>query len=160
SDDSEEVGDNVQLSHPGPGIQRLQDERAEVETGEVTHRLAIVNLDWDHVRAADLMALFSSFTPPGTRVEKISIYPSEFGKKRMRREELEGPPRDIFKKASMDEEVKPHDPDASGDGSGVDGDTNDADSDDETWKGLLKEGNDEDFDSEALRSYQLDRLRY
>ena len=34
------------------------------------------------------------------------------------------------------------------------------DSDEEIKKELLEEGNDQDFDNDALRTYQLDRLRY
>ncbi|KAI6086132.1 hypothetical protein F4821DRAFT_238941 [Hypoxylon rubiginosum] len=99
------------------------------------------------------MALFTSFVPKGGRIERISIYPSEFGKERMQREELEGPPREIFKNTSgAKEEDSESDPDD---------DSEEDDDDDEKIKNeLLEEGNDQDFDSDALRSYQLDRLRY
>ena len=33
----------------------------EIPTGEASSRLAVVNLDWDNIRAEDLMAVFSSF---------------------------------------------------------------------------------------------------
>ncbi|KAI2623684.1 hypothetical protein GGS21DRAFT_338055 [Xylaria nigripes] len=129
----------------------LHNEQADVETGEVTKRIAVVNLDWDNIRAVDLMALFSSFVPQGGRVEKVAIYPSEFGKERMRREEVEGPPQDIFKKAGKDMD----EPKLGSD----EGD--DSEDDEEAIKNdMLQEGDDQDFDSDALRSYQLDRLRY
>ena len=35
--------------------------------GSETHRLAIVNLDWDHLRAVDILAALVSFVPPGGR---------------------------------------------------------------------------------------------
>lgn len=67
------------------------DTQAET-TEESTKRLAVCNMDWDRVRAVDLMVLFSSFLPPGGAVLSVKIYPSEFGKERMKEEELHGPP--------------------------------------------------------------------
>ncbi|EGX88194.1 pre-rRNA processing protein Esf1, putative [Cordyceps militaris CM01] len=142
--DNEEGG--AELATEGD-MQRLQDEQGDVETGEVSKRIAIVNLDWDHVNSTDLFALFNSFIgdSPG-RVVKVSVYPSEFGKERMQREEVEGPPKELFKedKANSDSDEE-----------------EDSDEEDERIKNkLIQEGNDQDFDSDALRKYQLDRLRY
>ncbi|XP_074773210.1 ESF1 homolog [Athene noctua] len=58
---------------------------------EVTSRLAVCNMDWDRLKAKDLLALFSSFTPKGGRVFSVKIYPSEFGKERLKEEEQKGP---------------------------------------------------------------------
>ncbi|KAI8630462.1 hypothetical protein F5Y19DRAFT_46976 [Xylariaceae sp. FL1651] len=135
-------------------IQRLRDEQTEVESGDITRRIAVVNLDWDNIKAVDLMVLFSSFVPQGGRIEKVSIYPSEFGKERMKREEVEGPPREIFKKVAEDEDESELDSDDSEEGD------DDEDEEEEIKKDMLQEGDDQDFDSDALRSYQLDRLRY
>src|SRR4051812_46082566 len=60
----------------------------DVPVGEASSRLAVVNLDWDNIRAEDLMAVFSSFLPAGGRLLKVAIYPSEFGKERIEREEM------------------------------------------------------------------------
>ncbi|KAI1319332.1 hypothetical protein F5Y16DRAFT_391027 [Xylariaceae sp. FL0255] len=150
-DDEEEGG--AEVTQTG-SMQRLRDEQADVDSGEVTKRFAVVNLDWDNIKATDLMALFSSFAPQGGRVEKVSIYPSDFGKERMKREELEGPPMEIFKKsAKNDDESEPDSEDDSEEKS-------DEDEDENIKKALFKEEDDQDFDSDALRSYQLDRLRY
>jgi len=147
----EEVEDEVEETRPGI---RLQKDEQEVETGEVTSRIAIVNIDWDNIKSVDLLALLSSFVPAGGRIEKVSIYPSEFGKDRMQREELEGPPREIFKKSKDDDSDSDSDSEDSWDGA------SDVDSDEEIRKELLQEGDDQDFDSDALRTYQLERLRY
>ncbi|KAI1081639.1 hypothetical protein F5B20DRAFT_50266 [Whalleya microplaca] len=152
-EDEEDGGAEVATSS---SMQRLRDAQADVETGDVTNRIAIVNLDWDHIKSADLMALFSSFAPKGGRIERVSIYPSEFGKERMQREELEGPPREIFKKGSdsQDEESEPDSEDDSEE------EEEEEDDDEKIKKDIIEEGDDQDFDSDALRSYQLDRLRY
>ncbi|KAI1093056.1 hypothetical protein F5B19DRAFT_172878 [Rostrohypoxylon terebratum] len=151
-EDEDDAGTKVDTSS---SMQRLRDAQADVETGEVTRRLAIVNLDWDHIKSTDLLALFSSFVPKGGRIERISIYPSEFGKERMQREELEGPPKEIFKgKSDSQDEDSEEDSEEDSD------DEDDEDDDEKIKKELLQEGNDQDFDSDALRAYQLDRLRY
>ncbi len=105
----------------------------------------MVNLDWDHVTSNDLFALFHSFLAATGRIVRVSIYPSSFGKERMDREELEGPPKEIFKKKGDDE---------------ADEDDKSDISDEEVKNQLIQEGEEEDFDNDALRTYQLERLRY
>ncbi|KAK3687438.1 hypothetical protein B0T22DRAFT_457207 [Podospora appendiculata] len=158
--EEEEIEEDEGAAETRPGI-RLQREEKAVETGEITNRLAIVNIDWDHLKSVDLMALFQSFVPVGGRIEKVSIYPSEFGKERMQREEMEGPPREVFKKSKDDEFSDESDPDSEDDEDDEsEGSDDGEDSDEEIKRELLQEGNDADFDSDALRTYQLDRLRY
>lgn len=154
----EEGEDGQEQADTAPDMQKYRTQQAEVETGEVTNRIAIVNIDWDNIKSVDLMALFKSFVPIGGRIEKVSVYPSEFGKERMQREELEGPPKEIFKKGKAADQDSGESEDSDED-SEDEGD-NAEDSDEEAKQDLLKEGNDEDFDSDALRTYQLDRLRY
>ena len=128
----------------------MQAESAGVELGEVSSRIAVVNLDWDNIRSVDLMAVFSSFVRPGGRIHKISIYQSEFGKERMEREELEGPPREIFA-SNTDEEVEEEDSEDESD---------EEEEDEKIKKDLLQEDEGKEFDGAALRQYQLERLRY
>ncbi|EXJ78808.1 hypothetical protein A1O1_09210 [Capronia coronata CBS 617.96] len=122
-------------------------QQTDVPTGEVTSRIAIVNLDWDNIRAADLMAVFSSFLPSSGSLLKVAIYPSEFGKERLEREELEGPPQEIFATSAKQDED-------------VDDDDDDEDAEEAIKKSILKSDDGADFDSKALRRYQLERLRY
>lgn len=127
----------------------MQAEQAAVEMGEVSSRIAVVNLDWDNIRSADLFAVFSSFVKPGGKLHKISIYPSEFGKERMDREEMEGPPKEIFTRKEEEDDV--------------DSEIDSEDSEEENEKikkDLLQEDEGKDFDGAALRQYQLERLRY
>ncbi|KAI8098706.1 uncharacterized protein BX664DRAFT_254641 [Halteromyces radiatus] len=125
------------------------DQIPHIERGEETRRLALVNMDWDKVKSMDIFQVLNGFKPKTGIIERVSIYPSEFGKERLEKEEREGPPKDIFK-------------------STTDNDDNNSESDDDdeevTEKTIirdqLEEGMGEDFDQEALRKYQLDRLRY
>ncbi len=139
---------------------KFPDEQGEdgegVPMGEPSSRLAVVNLDWDNIRAVDLMAVFSSFTPGNGRISKISVYPSEFGKERMAREEMEGPPKEIF--AQRKPETKEKDV-----ALGLESDEDESDGredDEEIKKSLVREDQGEEFDSAKLRHYQLERLRY
>jgi hypothetical protein len=130
-----------------------------------TRRLAVVNLDWDHVRASHLYKIFSSLvshtaphipvsvssttgqiedskTRKGTAVPlargsifSVRIYPSEFGKKRMEREEKEGPPAEIFKKKRKDTDLI-------------------------NEQTIYEVGDEDEYNADALRQYQLERLRY
>jgi hypothetical protein len=123
---------------------------SNVPTGEVSSRLAVVNFDWDNIRAQDLMAVFSSFLSDTGKLTHVAIYPSEFGKERLAREEMEGPPAEIFAKSKSNGEE--------------DAEMSSSDSepeDDEAIKSsILKPSESTDFDPQALRTYQLQRLRY
>lgn len=131
--------------------------------GDRTNRLAIVNLDWDHVRAVDLYKICSSLVSPTApaasssskantdkrrnvkggassvvrgRVLSVKVYPSQFGKERLAREEKEGPPPEIFKMKQSEE-----------------------DDDEVTAQNIIQVGDENEFDEDALRKYQLERLR-
>jgi len=110
-------------------------------TEEATKRLAICNMDWDRVRAEDLFLALSSFCPPGGRLLKVSIYPSEFGKKRIAEEEALGP-----------EELR-----GSKNNVVVDESSDDQDEEEIGYE------NNEDEDKKAtekVRKYQVNRLKY
>lgn len=145
SSEEEDSADEGDLADDTAGGEQTE----QIPMGEVSKRIAAVNLDWDHIRAADIMAVAASFAPTAGRVESVTIYPSEFGRERMEREELEGPPREIF--ASNKKKVESEDDSDS-----------DEDEDEKIRKRLLKEqaGEGEEFDDGKLRQYQLERLRY
>uniref|UniRef100_D8PNT4 Uncharacterized protein n=1 Tax=Schizophyllum commune (strain H4-8 / FGSC 9210) TaxID=578458 RepID=D8PNT4_SCHCM len=135
-----------------------------VAEGSRTNRLAVVNLDWDHVRAIHLYKIFSSLVSPTAptlssgkvkaqgktakgavggshpiargKVLSVRVYPSSFGKERMAREEVEGPPAEIF------------------------GKKNEVDEEDINERTVYEVGEEGKYDEDALRKYQLERLRY
>jgi len=129
-----------------------------VEMGEVSRRLAIVNLDWDNIRATDLMAAASSFAPPEGRILDVTIFPSEYGKERMEREEQEGPDPKLFANSRNARQSTLIDGDIS-DASDSD---SDIDEDEKIKKSLIAKATagEPEIDSRALRAYQLSRLRY
>lgn len=136
----------------------LGGEEEGVPMGEPSSRLAVVNLDWDNIRAADLLAVFSSFTPGNGRILKVAVYPSEFGKERMDREETEGPPKDIFAHGKPEAE---NETEFEGIGDGDGSESIDSAGDDERIKkSILKEAQGQEFNPAKLRRYQLERLRY
>uniref|UniRef100_A0A8C5WVT7 ESF1 RRM domain-containing protein n=1 Tax=Laticauda laticaudata TaxID=8630 RepID=A0A8C5WVT7_LATLA len=77
------------------------------QADQITHRLAVCNMDWDQLKAKDLLALLNSFTPKGGVIFSVKIYPSEFGKQRMKEEKLKGPaellslPQNVTEKDSL-----------------------------------------------------------
>jgi len=158
--DENELAD---LDAQAASCQRIQEDESHPQI-EPTNRLAIVNLDWDHVRATHLFKICSSLVSPTAsalaststakmnparqrrvkgatnpiargKIISVKIYPSQFGKERMEREEREGPPVELFKK-------KP-----------------DLEEDEINEHNIYEFGDDETHDEDALRRYQIDRLR-
>ncbi|KAF8700443.1 hypothetical protein HU200_034383 [Digitaria exilis] len=117
-----------------------------------THRLAVVNMDWDHIKAVDLYMVMTSCLPKGGRVLSVSIYPSEFGLKCMEIESTQGPAAlvnaNADDKGSEDEE---YDKDEEEYNTDVEENTDD-DND--------KEEVDSDKENNRLRAYELSRLKY
>jgi NUC153 domain-containing protein len=131
----------------------LPEETETVPMGEVSRRLAVVNLDWDNIRALDIFAVASSFGKAEGAVVEVTVYPSEFGRERMEREDIEGPPREIFAGK----------PQKTGtDGISSDQEETDDSEEEETKvkRAILQSDDGAEFDSAALRKYQLDRLRF
>ncbi len=134
---------------------------------ERTNRIACVNLDWDHVKATHLYKIASSLVSPTApskfppsdseppkrkglrvlsskvavirgRVLNVRVYPSDFGRDKMAKEETDGPPKELFKKSRrgvLDE------------------------NEEEITEDILLQQEDSEDENEALRKYQLERLR-
>ncbi|XP_041068119.1 ESF1 homolog [Carcharodon carcharias] len=90
---SSDEDEYLDLSSKDPEIEHGWGELAQdAPRGDtVSRRLAVCNIDWDKIKANDLLVLFNSFIPQGGAVLSVKIYPSEFGKKKMKEEELCGP---------------------------------------------------------------------
>jgi hypothetical protein len=115
-----------------------------------TRRIAVVDLDWDYVRALHLYKIFTSTIAavrssssrsndayvPAVRgkVLSVRIYPSKFGLERMAQEE-NGPPPELLKKKQL------------------------MDADDVNERTIYETGDADEYDEDALRKYQLQRMR-
>ncbi|XP_050428510.1 ESF1 homolog [Adelges cooleyi] len=132
SDDESSDEDNNETDYLEHGWGELDKDADNVE--EATYRLALCNMDWDRIQATDIMILLSSFVPTDGFIKSVTIYPSEFGMKRMQEEEVKGPPELI-----SDNPVDI-------------GSSDDSDEEEE------QEGN--KYHMEKLRQYQLARLKY
>lgn len=56
-----------------------------------SHRIAICNLEWDRLKAEDLMVVLNSFKPAAGVLHSVSIYLSDFGADRIKQENTVGP---------------------------------------------------------------------
>lgn len=79
--------------------QPMMVEQEKAPLGDASKRIAVMNCDWNIVKAVDLLCVFRSFHPS---VEKVSIYPSEFGKQRLAQEAEKGP---LVEGNAEDEEI-------------------------------------------------------
>ncbi|CCE80134.1 Piso0_003233 [Millerozyma farinosa CBS 7064] len=154
--DSDSDSDSDDLDEEVEEESDIELESGEVKSGDPTPSFAVVNMDWDNIRAVDLMATFISFVPRNGLIKSVAIYPSEFGKEQMQREEIEGPPKELFRSTKKRRESE-----SESDLSDSDIDVKDKDKLEKASRALYQEDDgEEDYDSKALRRYQLTRLRY
>ena len=186
------------------GLDSDDDEEDDEDVPEVdaTKRIALVNMDWDHLRAIDLYRVLASslsatalpaplppkpsktlnkkyddkgeeigpYKPPARltlaqgRLLSVRIYPSSFGKERMEREEREGPPVAVFSAVMSDEEEDEGVMKMGRKDRRKKKRVDSSDDEEITERDVLQDqidgGEGEDYDGEALRKYQLERLRF
>ena len=63
----------------------------DVATTDATRRIAVVDQEWQHLRAVDLLVVLRSFAPKSGVVRRVTVYPSDFGLERMKVEAVHGP---------------------------------------------------------------------
>ncbi|CAI5522567.1 unnamed protein product, partial [Closterium sp. Naga37s-1] len=123
-----------------------QQEEERVETvEEATRRLALVNMDWDNVRAVDILVVLRSFVPPGGRITAVTVYPSDFGRQQMHAE-LERGPQGLFQAGRGAKGTAGRGPQVQG---GEGGEEEEGESSEEG----------EGVDAERLREYEKSKLR-
>ena len=116
----------------------------QVQLGDATKRLSLINLDWDQIKAVDIFVLLNGFKPVTGAIKSVKIFPSEFGKERLDYENLHGPM--IAGKKDSSEKIKEEPLDY-------------------TKRNIVEENKrlqaeEKGFDEIELRKYQLERLKY
>ncbi|XP_054707602.1 ESF1 homolog [Uloborus diversus] len=99
--ESDDANENEDFDHHW---EELNEDAPDAD--QITKRLAVCNMDWDRIRAVDLMSVFNSFKPSDGCIYSVKIYPSDYGLKRMEEERLHGPPELVEKVLGPDEEEK------------------------------------------------------
>lgn len=95
-------------------------------------------MDWDHVKSSDLFKLLEGFLPRAGVLKSVVVYPSDFGVERMAQEAVSGPPAEIFNVEGKSDALTAVNT-IGGGGNGSE---------------------EEMFNVEKLRKYQLERLKY
>jgi hypothetical protein len=131
-----------------PSFRTIEDMPVEFTTIESPY-VAVTNADWSHLRAVDIFAIVSSFVPLGM-VLRVTVYPSNFGMERLRKENLFGPV-DVWKTSQNGNDVTFTVADCGNDG-------NDDPINDDQIDSVSVSIN--EFDPEKLRLYEASRLKY
>lgn len=122
-----------------------------VAEGVATKRIAAVDLDWDNIRAVDILHIMRSFLPSTGKIEGVTVYISDYGLKRIAEEDKKGPGAlGLFGKVQEKNERE-------GICRPVNGEKNQSSDEDEESN---SSGDDNDVDVEQLRVYEKSKLRY
>ncbi|TYZ62740.1 hypothetical protein PybrP1_000181 [[Pythium] brassicae (nom. inval.)] len=174
SDDSDDDSDDDDADADALASEP-ESEKEDVPLGEETKRFAVQNCDWSRIRAVDLLALFQSFAPATGAVHDVTIYPSNFGLQKMKEEEQFGPQglwRDKKPATGSDsagvEDGKEEADDSAADDADDDDNEDEKDGDDDAYdsddplgvKKRVDASEANGFDSEKLRKYELQKLKY
>ena len=178
SDTSEEFKEFLERMNQ-QNMEDLKDEENDenIPMGQETSRIAIQNIDWTNIHALDLFVLLNSFCKGSQKVLKVEIYPSEYGMKEMKKENEQGPDKEIFtteaivKKAENHEENKKEEKKTENKNNinkekgnkkiEEQEEENDEEEEEEDYE--EKEDidySDEGFDPVELRKYELKKLKY
>ena len=62
-------------------------------------------MDWDHITANDILAIFTSFCKGDMVISKVEIFPSLYGLEQMKNDSLYGPPQRLFDDEQKDKKA-------------------------------------------------------
>jgi hypothetical protein len=175
-DDGESDGEEDPVHGRAGVLDPSTREEEVVLTEDESPYLAVMSMDWSHVRAVDIFAIVSSFTPTGS-VKKVQVYPSNFGMEQLSKEEKLGPTGLWKKQKSNSTEDDGSNDDSSsaegsddGDGDQLgtedsashedDGEEEENDAKQDSTSGFRNDKIESDFDPEKLRAYETSKLRY
>lgn len=135
--ETEAMDDAADGAKPQKRRRRDDDTWGEMDRGVArvewaSRRLAVCNMDWAKISAEDLMLILHSFKPPNGCIQSVSVYLSDFGANNLEEEKKYGP------RLNLKPARKRH-------------------------KGRTAEDEKADLEQrtkQAIRAYELDRLRY
>jgi len=78
-----------------------------IRSEQIFRRMAMTNMDWDRLNAKDIFVLAASYLPTGGRLERVTVFTSNFGSERIELEKTDGPKMD-YKIADPEERKKAH----------------------------------------------------
>mmetsp|Transcript_13980 Transcript_13980/g.20652 ORF Transcript_13980/g.20652 Transcript_13980/m.20652 type:complete len:720 (-) Transcript_13980:265-2424(-) len=129
-----------------------KEEEDQISLTDVPSRfMAVMNVDWEKIRAVDLFAILSSFTAPGA-VRKVQVYSSDYGMEKIEKEKTHGP-ADLWKQTTHDTIEINKDEIIESD------DSEEANNEKITYR-TVEDYTDTDFDPEKLRAYEVSKLKY
>ncbi|KAG5180077.1 hypothetical protein JKP88DRAFT_349667 [Tribonema minus] len=158
--------------------EEVDDDAEDVPMGDATCRLALMNCDWEHIKAVDIMVLCSSFCPGQASVTRVSVYLSQYGREKLEEEASSTStagklgPLSIMQRLGQEVQQQKHKIKAADAGTAKDGRVTERSKpglivetvEDGEDGGLAKtngSGKSPDgFDQEALRAYELQKLKY
>ncbi|KAF5837684.1 hypothetical protein DUNSADRAFT_4049 [Dunaliella salina] len=154
--ESDASATSAELSEDSADEPLTEDE--EINEQDLIDELALVDLDWDVVRAVDILAALNSFKTKNGAVHRVTVYPSDYGLQRMADEAANGPkalaPPPKRKKSHVDGTAEAGgSSDEKEDEDGADGEKVEHDSDSSSDSG-------DEVDKLRIRLYEQSKLRY
>ena len=130
-------------------------------TNESSTFLAVMNMDWENVRAVDIFAILSSFVPPGS-IRRVSVHPSDYGIKQMENDSMYGPANIWKKDRTKNSDKEPLQEYESNDDESSEGsdERDDGSAFDDPTNTDNVANSENDFDQEKLRDYEASKLKY
>jgi hypothetical protein len=111
-----------------------EEDEEDIPMGDATTRIAIQNCDWDSIKATDLLVVLQSFCPQGSVVNKVTVYPSDYGKEMLAKEAEYGP-QAIWEDEDDDDDKSEESDSGSDSGSDDDDNSEGGDSEDKEGSG-------------------------
>jgi hypothetical protein len=149
-------GPDVPVDPDAPSLAAPERSTAE---GEETRRLALVNLDWEQLRAVDIFALLQSVVPErgGGALLRVAVHPSNYGLARMEEEARHGPTRLFAAAVAASEAAAAAAAEGGGGGGRRRGVLQPAKASAASGAGA---GRGARLDKELVRKYELNKLKY
>lgn len=127
---------------------------------DATNRLACVDLDWEHITAVDIFVALRSFLPSNGTLQRVTVYPSDYGLERMAAEAKAGPQGIWQAPKGKAQQGKKHTVEVESDSEEAEEDSDDDLDESDEDEVVDDEAADGEVDHEKLRLYERSKLRW